>query len=67
LLAALGSLAPELLMAQTNQSDRAARDWLAKAEIAPAFVAPRSKAAWESKRKEVRARLWELLGKLPPR
>ena len=52
-------------MAQTNQTD-AAR-WLAKAELAPAFKAPASRSAWERQRKEIRARLWQLLGKLPPR
>src|SRR5205085_12127761 len=57
--------APSTLMAQTNQSD-AAR-WLAKAQIAPPFKFSKSKAAWEEKRRQVRAQLWELLGKLPPR
>ena len=28
---------------------------------------PESKRAWETQRKQVRAQLWELLGKLPPR
>ena len=65
LLAALLNVAPNILMAQTNQTD-AAR-WLAKSEIAPPFVAPASRAAWEAQRKQVRAQLWELLGKLPPR
>ncbi|HOX58085.1 MAG TPA: alpha/beta hydrolase family protein [Candidatus Paceibacterota bacterium] len=52
-------------MAQTNQTD-AAR-WLAKSEVAPRFTVPASRTAWEKKRRQVRARLWELLGKLPPR
>lgn len=52
-------------MAQTNQSD-AAR-WLAKAELAPPFTVLASKARWERQRRQVRAQLWELLGKLPPR
>ena len=65
LLAVLLNVAPNILMAQTNQTD-AAR-WLAKSEIAPPFVAPASRAAWEAQRKQVRAQLWELLGKLPPR
>ena len=51
--------------AQTNQTD-AAR-WLAKAELAPAFVVPASREAWETQRRQVRAELWELLGRLPPR
>src|SRR3989442_13556506 len=64
-LAALICFAPSILMAQTNQTD-AAR-WLAKAQIAPPFAVPGSKSAWETRRKELRAQLWQLLGKLPPR
>jgi dienelactone hydrolase len=59
------SLFANPIMAQTNQST-AAR-WLAKAEVAPPFAVPSSKAAWEGKRRQIRAKLWELLGKLPPR
>lgn len=51
--------------AQTNQTD--AERWLAKAQIAPPFRAPESKAAWEKQRKEIRKEVWDLLGKLPPR
>jgi dienelactone hydrolase len=65
LLAALLNVAPNVLMAQNNQTD-AAR-WLAKSDLAPPFVAPASRAAWEAQRKQVRTELWELLGKLPPR
>jgi dienelactone hydrolase len=65
LLAALFYVAPNVLMAQSNQTD-AAR-WVAKSEIAPPFVVPASRPAWETQRKQVRAELWELLGKLPPR
>ena len=65
LLAALFYLVPNVLMAQTNQTN-AAR-WLAKSELAPPFAVPESRAAWETERKHLRARLWELLGKLPPR
>jgi len=65
LLAALLCFAPDALMAQTNQTD-AAR-WLAKSEIAPPVLVPVSKAAWEKQRRQVRAQLWALLGKLPPR
>jgi dienelactone hydrolase len=64
-LAALFGLAPSILMAQTNPTD-AAR-WLAKANLAPPFVVPASRAKWEAQRKQVRAQLWELLGQLPPR
>jgi len=45
----------------------AAERWLTKAELAPQFVVPASKEAWEVKRREVRAELWKLLGQLPPR
>ena len=51
--------------AQTNQSDAAL--WLERSQIAPAFHAPSSKTAWEKERKQIRAQIWELLGKLPPR
>jgi len=56
---------PLFLMADTNDSD-AAR-WLAKAELAPAFTAPESLQEWETKRQDVRSRVWQLLGKLPAR
>jgi dienelactone hydrolase len=64
-LGALLSFAPNALMAQTNQT-YAAR-WLAKSEVAPPFTVPATRAAWAKQRKQVRAQLWELLGKLPPR
>jgi dienelactone hydrolase len=57
--------APRLLMAQTNENE-AAR-WLGKAETAPPFIVSPSVSAWEARRKQTRAQLWELLGKLPPR
>jgi len=50
-------------IAQSTEAER----WLAKSDLAPAFVIPATLQAWESKRKEVRGQLWELLGKLPPR
>src|SRR5882724_4114240 len=53
------------MSAQTNQTE--AQRWLAKAQLAPAFTAPVSKAAWERDRVKIRAQLWELLEKLPPR
>jgi len=56
---------PKLVMAQTNETD--ATRWLAKADIAPAFTAPASLRAWESRRKQLRTEVWQLLGKLPPR
>ena len=64
-LAAWLCLVPNGRMAVAEQTN--AERWLAKAEIAPPFVVPSSREAWEVKRKEVRAQLWELLGKLPPR
>ncbi|MDQ6632191.1 MAG: alpha/beta hydrolase family protein [Verrucomicrobiota bacterium] len=54
----------KIVMAQTNQI---ATRWLKNAEIAPEFSIPKTKAAWEKKRKEIRAELRQLLGKLPPR
>lgn len=52
-------------MGQTNETEIA--KWLAKAEVAPSFVAPASRQQWEVNRKEISSRLWQLLGKLPPR
>ncbi len=52
-------------VAQTNQS--AALRWLESAEITPPFKIPAGKVAWEKQRRQVRAQLGELLGKLPPR
>ena len=65
LFASLLYCAANPLMAQSNQTE-AAR-WLAKAELAPPFHAPASRKQWETQRKQVRAQLWQLLGKLPPR
>ena len=53
------------IMAQTETTN--ADRWLAALPAAPEFVAPVSRAAWEKQRLEIRARLCELLGKLPPR
>ena len=53
------------ILAQSDQT--MAQRWLAKADIAPAFVQPASKDAWEIERKQVRAELWRLLGQMPPR
>lgn len=52
-------------MSATDQT--AAARWLAQAGLAPPFAAPASLAAWESRRREIRADLWRLLGRLPPR
>lgn len=56
---------PQLLMAQPTQNQ--AERWLAHADLAPPFSAPATKSAWEKQRLQIRAQLWELLGKLPPR
>jgi dienelactone hydrolase len=52
------------LMADTNQT--AADRWLATAELAPPFAVPKTRAAWERSRRQIRAQLWKLLGDLPP-
>ncbi len=65
LVLVLAGSRPETGMAQTNQTD--GERWLAGAELAPPFTAPASRRAWERERKRVRARLWELLGRLPAR
>ena len=51
--------------AQSNQTD-AAR-WLASTELAPPFAVPPTREEWETQRQQVRAELWKLLGRLPPR
>jgi dipeptidyl aminopeptidase/acylaminoacyl peptidase len=52
-------------VAQSNQSN--AQRWLEHAEIAPPLTIPATKPAWQKQRRQVRTRLWQLLGKLPPR
>ena len=65
-LAAVLTLTPPFtMMAQSNQSPAAT--WLAHADLAPAFIAPASLKEWELQRSEVRSKLTELLGRLPPR
>lgn len=59
------ALAETSTMAETNQS--AAARWLAKADLASPFQIPANRRLWENSRREVRAQLWQLLGKLPPR
>ncbi len=65
LLPSLLYVAANPLMAQSNQTE-AAR-WLAHAELVPRFQAAPSRKQWETQRRQVRAQLWQLLGKLPPR
>jgi len=56
------------LMAQANQTNQTtAARWLAKADLASPFTVPKTRRAWKGTRREVRAQLWQLLGKLPPR
>ena len=45
----------------------AAESWLAKAELAPPLAVPSSREAWEVERGQIRAELWNLLGRLPRR
>ncbi|MBI3877816.1 MAG: hypothetical protein HY300_17955, partial [Verrucomicrobia bacterium] len=63
ILLALARNAP--LMAQTNKTDGAL--WLEKSPPVPEFAVPATKAAWTQRRVEIRAALWQLFGKLPPR
>lgn len=48
-------------------AESVAEGWLHKADLAPAFVVPATREAWETQRQEVRTRLWSLLGRLPAR
>ncbi|MCL5096970.1 MAG: dienelactone hydrolase family protein [Candidatus Omnitrophica bacterium] len=55
----------------SNATDQTAlpvwQRWLDKAPPVPEFKAPASRQQWEQRRGQLRAQLWELLGKLPPR
>ncbi|MBI3879897.1 MAG: dienelactone hydrolase [Verrucomicrobia bacterium] len=51
-------------MAQTD-TNFAAR-WLAHTPPVPEFAAPKTLRAWEKQRAQIRATLWDSLGKLPP-
>src|SRR5882724_11357306 len=64
-LATFSLLTPNIVMSQTNQTD--AHRWLAMTQPIPLFTVANSKSAWEKQRRQVRAQLWEMLGKLPPR
>src|SRR5580692_6112454 len=63
--ASISALAAAPLMAQPRLP--AAERWLSKADAAPDFTVPATKVEWEAKRLEVRAELWRLLGRMPPR
>jgi dienelactone hydrolase len=59
------TMAPASLEAQTET--KAAVSWMAQAPAVPPFPVPTSRAEWERRRGDIRARLIELLGHLPPR
>lgn len=50
-------------MCQTNPSDR----WITAAPPIPVFRPAASKEKWSAQREDIRAHLWSLLGRLPPR
>lgn len=52
-------------MASTNKS--IAAQWLDKADLATSFAVPPTRRGWDNARREIRAHLWQILGKLPPR
>jgi dienelactone hydrolase len=64
-LALVATATATSVMAQTDSS--AAQRWLDNAAPVPEFSVPRTPAAWNRQRKQIRAQLWELLGALPPR
>ena len=52
---------------QAAEPNAVADAWLAKAKIAPPLHVPASLDSWQQQRAEIRAKLNELLGDLPPR
>ncbi|HEV2209568.1 MAG TPA: alpha/beta hydrolase family protein [Verrucomicrobiae bacterium] len=58
-------LVPSVLMGQAEQSQ--AERWLSHAPPVPPFTAPHTLEQWQRQRTQVRAQLWQLLGRLPPR
>jgi len=64
-VACVAALGAPSLIAQTDPG--AAERWLSRADLAPPFAAPTTLAQWEVQRQAVRAELWTLLGRLPPR
>jgi dienelactone hydrolase len=63
--ACIATICASPLLAQSSQP--VAERWLAKADLAPPFAAPASPKDWAVQRQEIRAELWKLLGRLPPR
>ena len=53
--------------AAMSQEPTDTQRWLEHAPLAPDFHAAKTRRAFEKQRAEVRATLWQLLGKLPPR
>lgn len=62
----IGFMTPSA-QAQAQTNDDTGSRWLAAAGPVPKFEIPPTQAAWETKRKQTRAELNQLLGKLPPR
>jgi dienelactone hydrolase len=61
-----------LICAMTSASEGAetndvAAEWLRHASVAPPFTVAATREGWERQRTEVRQKLWDLLGALPPR
>jgi len=56
-----------LLLTRMHAAEPNAEAWLAQTKIAPPLKASASLDAWQQKRGEIRAKLNELLGDLPPR
>jgi dienelactone hydrolase len=67
LLAGGAALVGESRTSMAQSEMNAAARWLEKAPTIPEFSVAPTRGAWEARRQQVRARLWELLGKLPPR
>jgi dipeptidyl aminopeptidase/acylaminoacyl peptidase len=61
----LGGLPGNLAMSRTKKSEALHR--LDGTPVATEFKVPATRKAWEQKRGKVRARLWQLLGRLPSR
>lgn len=56
-----------ILLTHMQAAESTADAWLAKTKIAPPLQVPASLEAWQHQRTEIRAKLNELLGELPPR
>ena len=56
-----------LFLISMHAAEPQAENWLAKTKIAPPMEVPGSVETWQKRRGEIRAKLHELLGDLPPR